>query len=256
MQRLPHRAGEGLPLKLLKNKKAMDQNRNAAELQDALKLLADVSAYLKRLPHVPMTRELINRVDAYTADPQTHSAQRREAETIHETQMRHQARGAITRSPTLCLPVIELSVQGDVAWIGLGTDHVQHDLDGRMHRSLIDQAVKQLEAGVELVLKPETVTKLRRESVDRVPRSVQAPARDDRSAQQDPATQAKCYSAKLTAEQNAACAKIEEVTGLPPSNLKDLDAGTLSPKEFWRLNLMLAHDIYSAVERIDFPVDQ
>lgn len=68
-------------------------------------------------------------------------------------------------------------------------------------------------------------------------------------------SQSKIYSAKLTAAQNAACHSMEAVSGLPPIGLESLDAGNLTPKEFWRLNLMTAHDIYTTIQNIDFPTD-
>lgn len=68
-------------------------------------------------------------------------------------------------------------------------------------------------------------------------------------------SQPKLYSARLTKEQNAACQSMEAVSGLPPVGLENLDAGILSQKEFWRLNLVTAHDIYTTIQNIDFPTD-
>jgi len=61
------------------------------------------------------------------------------------------------------------------------------------------------------------------------------------------------YSQKLSAEQNAACQKMEAVLGLPPANLEDLDAGLLTPAEFWRVNCQLVSDINATVQNINFP---
>jgi len=61
------------------------------------------------------------------------------------------------------------------------------------------------------------------------------------------------FSAKLTPAQNAACEKLLAVSGLPPVGLDELDRGLLSPSNFWRQNVMIAHDIYAAVQNIDFP---
>lgn len=66
----------------------------------------------------------------------------------------------------------------------------------------------------------------------------------------------KVYSSRLTAAQNAACQKAEAVSGLPPVGVEDLDAGHLTPKEFWRLNLMTAHDINVTIQNLSFPVDE
>ena len=131
----------------------MAQNEsNLVALQDALQILGDVSAYLKRLPHVPVTRELINRVDAYLSSPETHTAQRLASEQASESYLRHQIRTAATCS-ALGLPIIELSVQGDIAKISLGRTHSKYDEDGEFYKSTLDHAMRQLEKGVELVLK-------------------------------------------------------------------------------------------------------
>lgn len=63
------------------------------------------------------------------------------------------------------------------------------------------------------------------------------------------------YSSKLTAEQNAACQKAQAVFGLPPVGLEDLDAGLLTPREFWRMNVTVAFDIYTTIQNINFPVE-
>ena len=48
---------------------------------------------------------------------------------------------------------------------------------------------------------------------------------------------------------------MEAVSGLPPVGLQELEAGVLSPKEFWRLNQVTVHDINATVQNIDFPTD-
>ena len=63
------------------------------------------------------------------------------------------------------------------------------------------------------------------------------------------------YSSKLTEAQNEACRKLEAVSGLPPVGLPELDAGRLTPKEFWRLNLVTAFDIYTTIQNLDFPIE-
>lgn len=61
------------------------------------------------------------------------------------------------------------------------------------------------------------------------------------------------YSKRLSVAQNEACHKLEAVSGIAPTGLADLDAGRLTPLEFWRLNLMVAHDIYAQVQNLSFP---
>ncbi len=52
----------------------------AAVLGDTLELLAEVSDYLSRLPHVPATKELINKIEAHQTDPGALTAMRLEDE--------------------------------------------------------------------------------------------------------------------------------------------------------------------------------
>ncbi|CAN7636742.1 hypothetical protein LJR129_004906 [Acidovorax sp. LjRoot129] len=79
-----------------------------ATLNDTLKLLEEVSAYLKRLPHVPITAELVRKLDAHLQTPETMSARRLAEE--HERAQR--ARGAAILSP-LGVPLVELEVYAD-----------------------------------------------------------------------------------------------------------------------------------------------
>jgi hypothetical protein len=69
-------------------------------------------------------------------------------------------------------------------------------------------------------------------------------------------TDPKVYSTRLTLAQNAVCQRAEAVSGLPPVGLEELEAGHLTPKEFWRLNLMTAHDIYVTIQNLNFPIDE
>jgi hypothetical protein len=65
----------------------------------------------------------------------------------------------------------------------------------------------------------------------------------------------KIYSAKLSTAQNAACQKMESVSGLPPVGLEDLDAGHLTADRFWQLNMETMHDINATVQNISFPLE-
>ena len=65
----------------------------------------------------------------------------------------------------------------------------------------------------------------------------------------------KVYGRKLNAVQNAACESLEGVSGLPPVGVDDLDAGHLTPGEFWRMNVVVIHDIYATVQNIHLPTD-
>jgi hypothetical protein len=70
-----------------------------------------------------------------------------------------------------------------------------------------------------------------------------------------PDGQPKVYSTKLNEAQNMACHRMEAISGVPPVGLQELDDGVLSPKEFWRLNLVNLHDISTTVQNLDFQTD-
>lgn len=57
----------------------MNQVRQESLTLETLDLLQQTTDYLKRLPVVPLTRELIRKIDAHLADPNV-AAARREAE--------------------------------------------------------------------------------------------------------------------------------------------------------------------------------
>lgn len=79
-----------------------------ATLNDTLQLLEEVSAYLKRLPLVPITAELVRKVDAHLQSPETVSAHRLSQE--HERAQRAR-RGCIVTP--LGLPLVEVEVYAD-----------------------------------------------------------------------------------------------------------------------------------------------
>lgn len=74
-------------------------------LKDTLHLLQEVSAYLKRLPHVPITAELVRKVDAHLQSPETISSLR----LAHEHEKMETARCATVLS-SLGMPLIEFEV--------------------------------------------------------------------------------------------------------------------------------------------------
>ncbi|WP_054287312.1 hypothetical protein [Gulbenkiania mobilis] len=65
----------------------------------------------------------------------------------------------------------------------------------------------------------------------------------------------KCYSSKLTAEQNAAFHRYESVSGFEPFGFEDFEAGLITARELWRQNEEFIFDIYSQVQNISYPTD-
>ncbi|MGP1692296.1 MAG: hypothetical protein ACTS6O_07300 [Giesbergeria sp.] len=110
-----------------------------AVLVDTLKLLQEASDYLTRLPRVPVTQQLISKLEAHQRDPATLTAQRVAEQIAHEQQARCAA--AYT---AFGLPIIACEVQGNKLRMKLGTSP-----------SARERAIKMLEAGCELQLEPK-----------------------------------------------------------------------------------------------------
>lgn len=65
---------------------------------------------------------------------------------------------------------------------------------------------------------------------------------------------AKVYSKQLTPAQNAALARYETLSSIPPTlGLEDLEAHTISPAEFWQRNVRWLQDVANDVGLIQFP---
>lgn len=105
-------------------------------LIDTLALLSDVSDYLKKLPHVPVTRKLINRIEAHLREPQAATAKKLAERLAIEAQTR--VAGAYTPAG---LPLLEVAVRGDVVRVQIGEKAVRQN------------SIELLEAGCELRLK-------------------------------------------------------------------------------------------------------
>ncbi|WP_087866050.1 hypothetical protein [Comamonas thiooxydans] len=111
-----------------------------AVLVDTLSLLQEASDYLKRLPRVPITQQLIAKLEAHQLAPATLTARRVAEQLEHEKLARCAA--AYT---TYGLPIIECEVQGNALRMKLG--HAP---------SSSARAIAMLEAGCELQLEPKT----------------------------------------------------------------------------------------------------
>lgn len=127
----------------------------SSTLQDTLQLLGEVSEYLKRLPHVPVTRQLIDRIDAHILSPETHTARRLSMELSAETELRQMTRVAASYTAS-GLPIIEVAVQGDSVRMKLEQAHLSGPDGEQIAQSLRDMAARQLERGLVLTLAPKT----------------------------------------------------------------------------------------------------
>lgn len=107
----------------------------AAVLGDTLELLAEASDYLRRLPHVPATRELINKIEAHQIDTGAMTATRIAKQIEAEAQSR--VVGLYTPAG---LPLMEVEVQGNTVRLKIGPEPARAT------------ALRRLEQGQELKL--------------------------------------------------------------------------------------------------------
>ncbi|HGT3435234.1 hypothetical protein [Pseudomonas aeruginosa] len=66
---------------------------------------------------------------------------------------------------------------------------------------------------------------------------------------------AKCYSQRLSAEQNAALEQFQALTGSPPLMLEAFEAGEITAEELWRQHVAWVESVCADVSNIRFPAD-
>ena len=101
----------------------------AAVLGDTLDLLAEVSDYLGRLPHIPVTKELIGKIEAHQNDPGALTAMRI-AKQI-ETEAQSRVVGLYTPAG---LPLMEVEVQADMVRIKIGLEPIRRGVLRRLEQ--------------------------------------------------------------------------------------------------------------------------
>lgn len=101
----------------------------AAVLSDTLELLAEVSDYLSRLPNVPVTRELIKKIDAHQNDPGALTAMRIAKQIEAEAQSR--VVGLYTPAG---LPLMEVEVQADMVRPKIGPESIRRGVLRRLEQ--------------------------------------------------------------------------------------------------------------------------
>ena len=101
----------------------------ATVLGDTLELLAEVSEYLNRLPLVPATRELINKIEAHQNDPGVLTAMR--IAKLIEVEAQSRVAGIYTPAG---LPVIEVEVHHNTVRLKIGPEPVRRGALERLER--------------------------------------------------------------------------------------------------------------------------
>ena len=122
--------------------------RQSTVLKDTLDLLSEVTLYLKRLPHVPTTLQLIRKIENHLGNPDTLSA----GIAAKELERRKKTRtaGSYTESG---LPVIEVEVRGDFVHLQLGNALIRYSENENMRDDLTRLAIQQLRSGIQLQLR-------------------------------------------------------------------------------------------------------
>lgn len=120
--------------------KYQDQVIQSASLQDAIQMLEEAVDYLKRLPVVPSTYQLINKIKNFIDNPNTNTAHRLSKEHSKEVELRKIVRTGCFET-LLGATVIEVEVQGDSLKMSLPFHHTWRT------------AISQLKKGVVLELK-------------------------------------------------------------------------------------------------------
>jgi hypothetical protein len=117
-------------------------------------MLANVSAYLKRLPPVPVTLDLVRQIDAHLAEPQLLAVKRVARENEREEQLRRLSRSARTYSSS-GLPMLQVSVEGESLHLKLHSEYVEYGrASGTLHQQAED-LLQLLERGLQLPLTPD-----------------------------------------------------------------------------------------------------
>lgn len=103
----------------------------SAVLHDTLTLLAEAGAYLKRHSPVPMTVDLVRRIDQHLASPETKASHRVALENASEIELRQQPRLGKSYN-VVGLPIVEVIVQGETVKVQVGKAFADHgELTGK-----------------------------------------------------------------------------------------------------------------------------
>lgn len=84
----------------------------AAEISDTFTLLEQCAAYLKRMPPVQVTLEMIRKIEGHLAQPEVFTAQRLASLNAKEMELRHQVRTGRSFAPSGA-PLFEVEIHGN-----------------------------------------------------------------------------------------------------------------------------------------------
>lgn len=132
-------------------------------LESTLELVREANDYLKRLPAVPVTRQLITRIDNHLDHGETTTARQLATENAAEAKLREQLREAVSYSAS-GLPIINVKVQGETVVLHLGLDRIEQYPE-EVRKAIKRDVLMQLYRGLELKLQRSSAPQLSIESV-------------------------------------------------------------------------------------------
>jgi hypothetical protein len=111
------------------------QEIKSASVQDSLALLSEVADYLRRLPPVPATYHLLNKVESFVESPNNQTANRLSLEDSYEKELRKNIRSGGDYCPS-GLTIIEVEVQGDDIFLKMPNHCVWRMLVSKLKKGL------------------------------------------------------------------------------------------------------------------------
>lgn len=120
----------------------------AAEISDTFTLLEQCAAYLRRMPPVQVTLEMIRKIEGHLAQPEVFTAQRLASLNGKEMELRHQVRTARTLAPSGA-PLFEVEIQGNRVRMRVHEAYLQESASPATRQAAALALMDMLAAGVE-----------------------------------------------------------------------------------------------------------
>ncbi|MDP3521282.1 MAG: hypothetical protein Q8S02_11740 [Hydrogenophaga sp.] len=121
----------------------------AAEISDTFTLLEQCAAYLRCMPPVQVTLEMIRKIEDHLAQPEVFTAQRLGSLNSKVMELRHQVRTARNFAPS-GTPLFEVEVQGNRVRVRVHEAYLQESGSPAMHQANALKLMDMLASGVEL----------------------------------------------------------------------------------------------------------
>ena len=123
----------------------------AAEISDTFTLLEQCATYLRRMPPVQLTLEMIRKIEDHLAQPEVFTVQRLASLNSKEMELRHQVRTARNFAPSGA-PLFEVEIQGNRVRVRVHDAYLQESGSPALRQAKALTLMDMLSAGVELEL--------------------------------------------------------------------------------------------------------